>query len=99
MGGEEHTGEVKAYICMCEKVAVEDVDRALEEGITDLESLKRKLRVGMGPCQGRFCIPILISYVGRRLGVPPEKLAYPTVRPPLEPVPARVFLQVRGREI
>lgn len=95
MGGEEHKGKVKAYVCMCEKVTVEDVDRALEEGITDIESLKRKLRIGMGLCQGRFCVPLLISYVSRKLGIPPEKLAYPVVRPPLEPVPAGVFLQVR----
>ncbi|MGC9147084.1 MAG: (2Fe-2S)-binding protein [Infirmifilum sp.] len=99
MGGERHTGEVKAYICMCEKVTLEDVDKALKEGIRDLESLKRKLRIGMGPCQGRFCIPALISYVSRKLGVPPEKLAYPIVRPPLEPVPAKLFLQVKYDEI
>ncbi|MEZ0345689.1 MAG: (2Fe-2S)-binding protein [Infirmifilum sp.] len=99
MGGEEHTGEVKTYICMCEKVTTEDVDRAIEAGITDVESLKRLLRIGMGPCQGRFCIPVLISYLSRKLGVPPEKLAYPTIRPPLEPVPAKVFLRVKRHEI
>lgn len=90
---------MKAYVCMCEKVTLEDVEAAIREGYTDLESLKRKLRIGMGPCQGRFCIPIVLAYLSRRLGVPPEKLAYPVVRPPLEPVPAKLFLGVREGEV
>jgi bacterioferritin-associated ferredoxin len=85
---------LRSLVCFCEGVTTEDVDRALEEGFRDLESLKRRLRVGMGPCQGRYCIPMLISYLSRRLGMPPERLAPPRVRPPLEPVPARLFLGV-----
>jgi len=90
---------VKAYICRCEGVTLSDVDKALEEGFRDIESIKRRLRIGMGPCQGRYCIPLLISYVARRLGVSPEELGYPSVRPPIEPVPAKMFLVVRKNEV
>lgn len=86
---------MKAYVCMCERVTVEDVEKAIEMGFTDLESLKRFLRVGMGPCQGRYCVPILLSILSRRLGVPPEKLGYVSVRPPVEPAPASLFLKVK----
>jgi len=90
-------GGVRSYLCMCERVTVEDVERALQEGFRDLESLKRRLRVGMGYCQGRYCTPLLISYLSRRLGVPPESLAPPRVRPPLEPLPA-YLLEVSAGE-
>lgn len=86
-------GRLKAYVCICEGVTVEDVERALEEGFTDLESLKRRLRVGMGPCQGRYCIPILVSLVSRRLGVRPEDLVLPKVRPPLVPLKASLLME------
>uniref|UniRef100_A0A7C3SK98 (2Fe-2S)-binding protein n=1 Tax=Thermofilum pendens TaxID=2269 RepID=A0A7C3SK98_THEPE len=72
---------LRSLLCFCEGVTIEDVERALEEGFRDLESLKRRLRVGMGPCQGRYCIPMLISYLSRKFGVPPERLIPPRVRP------------------
>ena len=54
MGGEGGMGQVRSYVCMCERVTLEDLERALEEGLRDLESLRRRLRVGMGYCQGRY---------------------------------------------
>lgn len=86
---------VKAMVCMCEGVTLEDVDKAIEEGFRDFESLRRRLRIGMGPCQGRYCVPIVLAYLSKKLGIPPEKLAFPLVRPPLEPVPARLFVGER----
>lgn len=80
-------------MCMCERVTVEDVERAIDMGFRDLESLRRYLRIGMGPCQGRYCIPIALGILSRRLGVPVERLGYVTVRPPLEPVPGKLFLR------
>ena len=44
-------------ICECELVprrALEDAIR--RRGTTDLDDLRRLLRLGMGPCQGGFCI-------------------------------------------
>ena len=45
-------------VCECEAVQPEDVDRLLSgnAGIT-LEDLRRRLRLGFGPCQGTFCAP------------------------------------------
>ncbi|HFC49640.1 MAG TPA: (2Fe-2S)-binding protein [Thermofilum sp.] len=80
-------GRLEAYVCRCEKVRIEDVKRAVEEGFRDLESLKRRLRIGMGPCQGRYCIPLLISIL-KRLGVEIDASKQPRIRPPLMPLPA-----------
>lgn len=96
MGKEE---KLKAYICRCEGVTAEDIDKAIEEGFRDIESIKRRLRIGMGPCQGRYCIPLVISYMARRLGVKPEEIGYPRVRAPIEPIPAKMFLAVKRHEV
>ncbi|RRR68976.1 MAG: anaerobic glycerol-3-phosphate dehydrogenase subunit A [Candidatus Viridilinea halotolerans] len=43
-------------ICECELVTRERVEAALADGITTLDDIRRTLRVGMGPCQGGWCI-------------------------------------------
>ena len=79
-------------VCRCENVTLEDVEKAIDEGYTDLESLKRKLRIGMGPCQGRTCLPLVIRILARKLRKSPDEVLIPTSRPPISPVPMKVFL-------
>jgi glycerol-3-phosphate dehydrogenase len=44
-------------ICECELVSREKLERALARtGSTNLDDIRRQLRLGMGPCQGGFCI-------------------------------------------
>ncbi len=85
-------------VCRCEDVTLEDIEKVIEEGFTDLESIKRKLRIGMGPCQGRTCIPLLVRILARRLGKKPEELLIPPTRPPIVPLPVKLFLGGRGHE-
>ncbi len=80
-------------ICRCNDVTIEDVEKAIEEGYTDIESLRKRLRIGMGPCQGRTCIPLLIRVLARKLGKKPAELLLPTIRPPIVPVPLELFLK------
>jgi len=95
-------GEVKKkhpiIICRCEDVTLEDVEKAIAEGFTDLESLKRRLRIGMGPCQGRSCIPLLVRILARKLNKKPEELLIPPSRPPIVPLPSKLFLGGKGLE-
>jgi glycerol-3-phosphate dehydrogenase len=42
-------------ICECELVTRGQVREAVAGGLTELEDLRRKLRVGYGPCQAAFC--------------------------------------------
>ncbi len=86
------------FVCRCENVTLEDIEKAIEEGYTDLESLKRKLRIGMGPCQGRTCLPIVIRILARKLKKRPEELLIPPSRPPITPIPIEVFLASGGEE-
>ncbi len=42
-------------VCRCERVSAGDIEAARADGIEDLGSLKRRTRLGMGRCQGRYC--------------------------------------------
>jgi glycerol-3-phosphate dehydrogenase len=43
-------------LCECELVTTAQVREAVAAGVEELEDLRRKLRVGYGPCQGAFCV-------------------------------------------
>jgi glycerol-3-phosphate dehydrogenase len=44
-------------VCECEFVRRTQVEQvAQEKGTHDLDDIRRELRLGMGPCQGGFCI-------------------------------------------
>jgi NAD(P)H-nitrite reductase large subunit len=76
----------RSIVCRCEDISEEDVIRAIEEGYTDIEELRKKLRIGMGPCQGRVCIQLVARILEKKTGKKISKIPLPTVRPPLVPV-------------
>jgi len=76
----------KAIVCRCEDITEEEVLEAIEEGYTDLEELRKKLRIGMGPCQGRVCVQLVMKILERKTGKKVPKVSLPTSRPPNVPV-------------
>jgi len=76
----------RSIVCRCEDISEEDVIQAIDEGYTDIEELRKKLRIGMGPCQGRVCIQLVARILERKTGKKLAKIRLPTVRPPLVPV-------------
>lgn len=45
-------------ICECELIGRRRLEEAMRRrGTTNLDDIRRSLRLGMGPCQGGFCIP------------------------------------------
>jgi glycerol-3-phosphate dehydrogenase len=53
---EQHLRD-EQVICECELVAREKLEQALKDsGSINLDDIRRRLRLGMGPCQGGFCI-------------------------------------------
>lgn len=83
----------KVICCRCEDVTEEEVIEAIRSGATTVEELKRILRTGMGPCQGRTCSPMIRSILSRELNIKPQDVEDMTKRPPLKPVPAGIFFQ------
>ena len=44
-------------LCRCEEVTIATARAAIADGAHDPAVLKRKTRIGMGRCQGRYCLP------------------------------------------
>jgi NAD(P)H-nitrite reductase large subunit len=76
----------RSIVCRCEDISEEDVIHAIEQGYTDIEELRKKLRIGMGPCQGRVCIQLVARILEKKTGKKVATIPLPTVRPPLVPV-------------
>lgn len=76
----------KAIVCRCEDITEEDVLQAIDEGYTDIEELRKKLRIGMGPCQGRVCIQLVKKILQHKTKKPIKIKSNPKSRPPLIPV-------------
>ncbi|MBQ7623327.1 MAG: anaerobic glycerol-3-phosphate dehydrogenase subunit A [Bacteroidales bacterium] len=67
-----------ALVCECENVTLAEIRYAVKElGVTNLEDLRRRTRVGMGTCQGSFCIRKAAAALAEALGDPSlaDKLA------------------------
>jgi len=79
-------------ICRCEHATRADIDRALEQGVQDMASLKMRTRVSMGDCQGRMCV----GYCSDRLREATGRADVGWLRPrfPIDPIPFSAFQNV-----
>jgi glycine/D-amino acid oxidase-like deaminating enzyme/bacterioferritin-associated ferredoxin len=86
-----HVATDETHICRCEEVTLGALKAAIAEGATDLASLKRLTRVGMGRCQGRYCQDTLARLLERERQepIPVDQLFMP--QPPLKPIPLRTL--------
>jgi bacterioferritin-associated ferredoxin len=72
----------KTILCLCHDVTEEDVRRAVAEGYTEPETIKRYTAAFMGPCQGRWCADLVMEAIADALGRPVSELQATTSRPP-----------------
>jgi len=58
-------------ICRCEKVTEGEIIDALNRGIdvNSIDSIKRRTRAGMGPCQGSFCGKRVAAVIAKTKGI------------------------------
>ena len=73
-------------ICRCEDVTYGEIVDAIDAGLTTTEEIKRILRCGMGPCQGRTCSRLIARIISEKTGAKAPDVPYPAVRPPTRPV-------------
>jgi hypothetical protein len=59
---------------------------SLKDGGQDLYGVKLRTRLGMGQCQGRYCVPNAALFIAAQSGKPVSQLALPSIRPPIFPV-------------
>ena len=73
-------------ICRCEDITYGEILEAIAGGLTTTEELKRILRCGMGPCQGRTCMRLIARMIAEQTGRSVGDVRLPAVRPPTRPV-------------
>lgn len=59
-------------VCRCELVTEAQIVDAIRRpvGARSLDAVKRRVRAGMGRCQGGFCTPKTMNILSRELGIP-----------------------------
>ncbi|MBE6970658.1 MAG: NAD(P)/FAD-dependent oxidoreductase [Ruminococcaceae bacterium] len=61
-------------ICRCEQITEGEIVEAIHRGARSLDGVKRRVRAGMGRCQGGFCAPRVMEILARELGEAYTKL-------------------------
>lgn len=82
MNEEERAFAIKAnplygrIICRCEHVTEGDIINAINRplGARSVDGVKKRVRAGMGRCQGGFCMPRVVEILARELGVNKESI-------------------------
>jgi thioredoxin reductase/bacterioferritin-associated ferredoxin len=82
----DELAEPETHVCRCEGVTWQAIDRALAAGAGHIGTIKRETRAGMGPCQGRYCGPLITAMVARSTGEQPGELSGFAPSPPVRPV-------------
>jgi hypothetical protein len=75
-------------VCRCEDVTADELRRALaaHPHLGDADAVKQLTRVGMGPCQGRFCQLTVAALTAAATGRGVAELGPFTARPPVKPM-------------
>jgi NAD(P)H-nitrite reductase large subunit len=73
-------------VCRCEEVTRAQVLAAVGDGATSVAGVKKRVRVCMGPCQGRVCQPIVQRIVAAVLSEGTDDVALTLPRSPARPI-------------
>jgi NAD(P)H-nitrite reductase large subunit len=88
----------KRIMCLCLDITEADLDRAIDQGFRDAETLKRYTAAFMGPCQGKSCMDSILEYLSSRTGVAVADLRRPTLRPPAHPIALGILAGLGGAD-
>ncbi|RKY14761.1 MAG: hypothetical protein DRP63_08000, partial [Planctomycetota bacterium] len=84
-------------ICRCEDVWRSQIEELLNAGYTSFEEIKRILRCGMGPCQGKTCQRLVLGLIAAHRGCKQSEVSPQRSRSPVRPTPLSVFANYRNR--
>jgi bacterioferritin-associated ferredoxin len=80
-------------VCRCEEVKASEIESCIANGATTNKSIKDWTRAGMGLCGGRIFRAMVGEILARKRGVDLATIPFPSVRPPIKPVPFSTLLQ------
>jgi NADPH-dependent 2,4-dienoyl-CoA reductase/sulfur reductase-like enzyme len=78
--------DTATIVCRCEGVTLGQVERALCAELGDVGAVKRVTRAGMGPCQGRYCGPVIAEMAAISTGRALHEFSGFAPSPPIKPV-------------
>ena len=83
-------------VCRCELITRAEVNDSLAANpyISTASAAKLQCRVGMGPCQGRYCESTLSSIISTTHGCTPEQTGYFNAQLPVKPVPVSALAEL-----
>ena len=63
-------------VCRCEEVSKGEILDALRAPVCvpTVDGVKKRVRPGMGRCQGGFCLPLVARIISEETGVPLEEV-------------------------
>lgn len=63
-------------VCRCEEISRGEIIDALKSPIPvcTVDGVKRRVRAGMGRCQGGFCLPLVMEIIHEQTGLPMEEI-------------------------
>jgi Fe-S-cluster-containing hydrogenase component 2 len=73
-------------VCRCSDLSLDEIHDLIEKGYTSVDEIKRIARLGMGPCQGRNCGPLVLKILAGKLGKEMKELSPGTFRPMIKSV-------------
>jgi glycerol-3-phosphate dehydrogenase len=93
-GRIDHENPEKNIICRCEKISEAEIVDAIHRGIPvkSIDAIKRRVRAGMGNCQGNFCRSRVAAIIARELGIPIEEVSIRGRKAAAAPVKADIKL-------
>ena len=58
-------------VCRCEQISLGEIKQAINNplGVATVDGVKRRVRAGMGRCQGGFCMPTVLKTIADELNV------------------------------
>lgn len=68
-------------ICRCEEISKGEIIDALRSPLPvyTVDAIKRRIRPGMGRCQGSFCMPLVMKIIAEEAGIPIEEVKKSTL--------------------
>lgn len=73
-------------ICRCQEVTRQEILAAISDGATTINGVKRRVRAGMGLCQGKTCERLVAKILAEETGKNPADIQPQTSRMPVRPV-------------
>lgn len=73
-----HNSKYGKIVCRCEQVSEGEIVDCIRRkcGARSVMAVKKRVRPGMGRCQGGFCEPLVVKILARELGISPLEVDY-----------------------